>query len=58
MDFTFSVPSASGGLSLDLDCFVWLRENAPEDLERIYKVFPQSRVILYNYDNRKKNSLM
>lgn len=51
------VGNASGGLSLDLDCFVWLRENAPEDLERIYKVFPQSRVILYNYDNRKKNSL-
>ena len=46
------VGNASGGLSLDLDCFVWLRDNAPEDLERIYKVFPQSRVILYRYDNR------
>lgn len=47
------VGKASGGLSLDLDCFAWLRENAPEDLERIYKVFPQSRVILFRYDNDK-----
>lgn len=47
------VGNASGGLSLDLDCFVWLRENAPGDLERIYDVFPQSRVILYKYDNEK-----
>ena len=49
---TAEVGRASGGLSLDYDCFVWLRKNAPADLERIYKVFPQSRVILFKYDNK------
>lgn len=52
---TAEVGRASGGLSLDLDCFLWLRENAPSDLERIYKVFPQSRVILFRYDQEKKD---
>lgn len=52
---TAEVGGASGGLSLDLDCFLWLRENAPSDLERIYKVFPQSRVILFRYDQEKKD---
>lgn len=44
------VGNASGGLSLDIDCFAWLQKYAPQDLELIYKVFPQSRVILYRYN--------
>lgn len=52
---TAEVGKASGGLSLDLDCFLWLREHAPNDLERIYETFPQSRVILFQYDCNKIN---
>lgn len=41
------------GVDLNLDVFLWLREHYPDDLERIYKVFPFSKTILYEYDNRK-----
>lgn len=44
---------ASNGVGFNLDCFLWLRENYPQDLERIYRVFPMSRRILYEYDNRQ-----
>lgn len=43
---------ASGGIGFNLDCFLWLRENYPQDLEKIYKVFPMSRRILFEYDNK------
>lgn len=46
---------ASGGVGFDEDFFLWLRENCPSDLERIYKVFPMSRRILLEYD--AKNGL-
>lgn len=42
---------ASNGVGFNLDCFLWLRENYPQDLEKIYRVFPMSRRILYEYDN-------
>ena len=41
---------ASNGLGFNLDCFLWMRERFPEDLERIYQTFPQSRRILAEYD--------
>ena len=44
---------ASGGVGFNEDCFVWMREHFPEDLERIYKTFPMSRRILYEYDKRR-----
>ena len=47
------VGSASNGISLNLDCFLWLRKYAPHDLEKIYAVFPMSRRILFEYDYRK-----
>lgn len=47
------VGDASNGISLNLDCFLWLREHFPQDLEKIYQVFPLSRRILLEYDYKK-----
>lgn len=47
---------ASNGVGFSLDCFLWLRENYPQDLERIYQVFPMSRRILFEYDNKQNNN--
>lgn len=43
---------ASSGLGFNLDCFLWMRDNYPQDLEKIYKVFPLSRRVLFEYDLR------
>ena len=43
---------ASGGVGFNEDCFVWLRENYPQDLDKIFKTFPMSRKILFDYDNK------
>jgi len=45
---------ASNGLGFNLDCFLWMRENCPQDLEIVYKTFPMSRRILFEYDNKEK----
>lgn len=42
---------ASNGIGFNLDCFLWLRERFPQDLEKIYRAFPMSRRILFKYDN-------
>ena len=42
--------NASNGVGFNLDCFLWMRENYPQDLEKIYEVFPFSRRILYEHD--------
>ena len=47
---------ASNGVGFSLDCFLWLRKNYPQDLERIYQVFPMSRRILFEYDNKQNNN--
>ena len=47
---------ASNGVGFSLDCFLWLRENYPQDLERIYQVFPMSRRILFEYGNKQNNN--
>lgn len=41
---------ASNGVGFNEDCFLWMRENYPEDLEKVYKAFPLSRRILFEYD--------
>lgn len=46
--------NASGGVGFNLECFLWLEENFPADLERIYKVFPMSRRILFKHYNGTK----
>ena len=42
---------AAGGVGFNEECFLWLRENCPQDLEKIYQVFPLSRIILFQHDN-------
>lgn len=45
---------ASSGAGFNLDCFLWLRENFPQDLQKINKTFPMSERILFEYDNKQK----
>lgn len=40
----------SNGVDFNLDCFLWLRKHAPGDLEKIYKAYPLSKKILFEYD--------
>ena len=47
---------ASNGIGFNLDCFLWLRENCPGDLVKIYAEFPLSKRILFEYDRKKKDS--
>lgn len=44
--------NASGGVGFNLDCFLYLRNNYPQDLEKILNTFPMSEKILYDYDNK------
>ncbi|MDR1937988.1 MAG: phosphoadenosine phosphosulfate reductase family protein [Tannerellaceae bacterium] len=46
---------ASGGVCFDIDCFLWMRENYPEDLQKVLKVFPASEKILYEHDIKHQN---
>lgn len=45
--------NASGGVGFNLDCFLFLRANYPQDLQKILKAFPQSEKLLYDYDNKQ-----
>lgn len=40
---------ASSGVGFNLDCFLWLEKFYPQDLKRIYEVFPMSERILFEY---------
>lgn len=42
---------ASGGVGFNLDCFLWLEKNFPQDLQKIYKVFPLAERILWEHHN-------
>ena len=43
---------ASNGIGFNADCFLWLRENCPGDLEKIYAEFPLSKRILFEYERQ------
>jgi len=45
---------ASSGVGFNIDCFLWLERNYPQDLRKIYKVFPMSERILYEYHNKQE----
>lgn len=45
---------ASSGVGFNLDCMLWLEKNYPQDLERIYKVFPMAERILWEYNQKQK----
>jgi sulfate adenylyltransferase subunit 2 len=40
----------SGGVCFGIDCFLWMRENYPQDLKKVLQVFPASEKILFEYD--------
>ena len=47
---------ASSGTGFNVDCFLWLREKFPQDLQKIYKTFPMSERILFEYYNKLKET--
>ena len=51
--------NASSGVGFNLDCFLWMEKNAPDDLQRMYEAYPQSRRILfeYYYNNQQQPTL-
>lgn len=46
---------SGGGVGFEPETFIWLRENFPQDLEKIYAAFPFSRRILFEYNNQIDN---
>lgn len=44
---------SSGGVGFNLDCFLFLRERYPDDLNKILQAFPMSEKILWDYDKKK-----
>lgn len=44
---------ASNGLGFNVDCFKWMQEHYPQDLQKIYKVFPMSERILWEEDYKQ-----
>jgi len=47
--------NASGGVGFNLDCYLYLREHYPNDLQKILKTFPLSEKILIDYDNKNQS---
>ena len=43
---------ASSGVGFNLDCFLWLEKNFPQDLEKIYRCFPMAERILWEHHNK------
>lgn len=48
------VGKASNGIGFNSDCLLWLEQNCPEDLERIYKVFPLCERVLFEYHQKNQ----
>lgn len=44
---------SSSGVGFNLDCMTWLEKNFPQDLDKIYKTFPLSGRILWEYHNNE-----
>lgn len=47
---------ASSGVGFNIDCFLWLEKNFPQDLARIYKVFPMSERLLWEHKQRAEST--
>lgn len=45
---------ASSGVGFNLDCMLWMEKNYPQDLERIYTVFPMAERILWEHSQKQK----
>jgi len=48
---------ASNGIGFNKDCLLWLRERFPDDLQRIFDVFPMSERELFEYDYHKDKEI-
>lgn len=46
---------ASNGIGFNIDCFTWLQEHYPQDLQKIYAVFPMSERILFEQNYKQDN---
>lgn len=44
---------ASNGVGFNVDCFLWLEKNFPNDLKLIYRTFPMAERILWEYHNKQ-----
>lgn len=45
---------AGNGLWFDLKVYQWMKENEPEDLQRVLRAFPLSEKILFDHERRIK----
>ena len=45
---------ASTGVGFNEDCLLWLRDNYPQDLQKIYKVFPMAERVFFEYDRKQE----
>jgi hypothetical protein len=48
---------ASNGVGFNPECFVYLREHYPNDLEKILTAFPLSEKILIDYDRNNEREI-
>jgi len=46
---------AGGGVGFSKETFTWLEKHYPQDLEKIYKVFPMSERILFEENYKQDN---
>ena len=46
---------AGGGVGFSKETFTWLEKHYPQDLEKIYKVFPMSERILFEQNYKQDN---
>ena len=44
----------NNGIGFNRDCFLWLKRNCPQDLERILSVFPLAGRILFENERHKR----
>lgn len=45
---------ASGGVGFNVECYLWMRQNAPDDLARVLRAYPLSERILWEYDQAER----
>lgn len=48
---------ASNGVGFNIDFLLWCREHYPGDLDKFYKEFPMSKVILFKHDKNLNENM-
>lgn len=49
---TYNPKANSNGVDLDINTLLWLKQNYPADLEKIYSIFPFAGKILFEYEQQ------